>query len=142
MTKTTRRKLTAHEQGCAKRINKLWMEKRRAEKITQPVAADALKMTPSGFNQYINGKIPLNTDATYQFAQYFGVKPRDIDPHWLGGEEKPEGVQDVDEIYNAVSRITTKEQDLAAVQAIAGRVSPKDAIRLARFFLDRAEAGL
>jgi plasmid maintenance system antidote protein VapI len=137
MAKTIRRKLTALERECAQRINKLWLEKKRAEKISQPVAAEALQMTTSGFNQYVNGKIPLNTDATYKFAIYFGVDPRDIDPRWLGGDVRQRHAE-----FEAILKTTNKAQDLAAVKAIAGRTSAKDAIKFARLFLDRVEAGL
>lgn len=144
MTKTKRRELTAHERDCAKRINKLWQDKKRDEKLSQPDAAEALKMTTSGFNQYINGKIPLNTDATFRFARYFGVDPRRIDPQWLGGEENssPKRITEPAAEYEALLEITTKEQDLTSITEIIGRVSPKDALRIARLFLDRAEAGL
>lgn len=140
MARTTRRELTTHERECAKRINKLWQEKKRREKISQPVAAEALDMTTSGFNQYINGVIPLNTNATYKFAKYFGVDPHEIDPKWLGGPGN--SVRDIEGEYEAILKLTTREQDLAAVKAIAGRVSPKDALIFARLFLDQAEAGL
>ena len=96
-------------------------------------------MTTSGFNQYINGKIALNTDATYKFARYFGVDPQEIDPQWLGGANKG---TDREAKYEAILGLTTREQDLMAVKTIAARTSSKDAITLARLFLDRVEAEL
>lgn len=172
-----RRQLTEEEKSCAERVKALWLAKKEADKISQAAAAKELGMSASGLNQYINGVIPLNTDATYKLARYFGVSPLDIDPNWLedGGDRnlieqrsavdavrleiagKPgqppsprpshstpptRGGKPISPEYYAVASALTSEKELAAVIAIADKVSPTDAIVIAEYFLARAKAGI
>lgn len=135
-----RRELTAHEKACAERANALWRKKKRAEKTSQAAAAAELGMTSSAFNQYINGKIPMNTDATAKIAAYLGVSPRDINPSWLA-EKTAAGTGLEAELLELLD--ASKPSDwVAGFKQAASKVSPKDAMKIARFFLDRAESGL
>lgn len=42
-----------------------------------------MDMTQGAVSQYLNGKIPLGTDATISFAHLFGCHPSDIRPGYL-----------------------------------------------------------
>jgi transcriptional regulator with XRE-family HTH domain len=81
MTKTTkRRELTAREKAAQKNLFKLWTEKKGELGLTQESAADRMGFKTQGaVNQYLNGKIPLNTDAVIKFSTLLGVDPTDID---------------------------------------------------------------
>lgn len=81
-----RRELTNREKACATRLKALWLEKKHREGLSQEKAGEALGMSAGALNQYLNGKIPLNTDVTFRFAQYFGVPPQEINPEWLGAD--------------------------------------------------------
>lgn len=85
MPKTSRRKLTAAEQQVAARTKSRWLEKKQAEKLTIESAAHTMGFSGSAFSQYINGQIPMSTDAVKRFADYLGVRPTQLDPNWLGG---------------------------------------------------------
>lgn len=116
---------------------------KKAEKISQQEAAYRIGMTASGFNQYINGKIPLNTDATALLAGFFGVKPREIDPDWLKDPKGGSPTQDeLDAEFEDIIQSWSPAQEIVLAQSLADRTSPKNALRIARIFLDRAESGL
>jgi plasmid maintenance system antidote protein VapI len=136
LTMVKRRNLTDHEKACATRAKGLWLVKKEKERISQIVAGDALGMTDSAFNQYINGKIPLNTDIVARMANYFGVSPRAIDPLWLNvGSESME--TELLDMLNDYSRA----EFLANLQKVAAKTPPADALKIARYFLDRAATG-
>jgi transcriptional regulator with XRE-family HTH domain len=124
---------------CARRANKLWQAKKRKEKMSQASAADELGISASGFNQYINGRIALNTDIVAALASFFGVSPREIDPGWLalGGD-----TETLDAEFERLSLLTTEQQDFAAIKSMSDRVSPADAMKYALLFLERAKSGL
>lgn len=132
-----RRTLTPEEKACADRAKSLWLAKMRRERLTQADAAAKLGFSVSAFSQYINGKIPLNTDTTAALAKYFGVSPRDINPGWLNNTAEP-----LDAEYLATIAVLSDDQILQAMESVAQKASPRAAMRLARLFLDRAEAGL
>lgn len=140
---TKRRELTEKEKACAARANKLWLKLKREEGLSQEGAGARIKMSASGFSQYVNGKIPLNTNATAKLAFLFGVNPREIDPDWL--KDREEGtplLNEMDPEFSEILARTSPGQDIAAIQSIAARVSPGDALQIARVFLARVEAGL
>lgn len=80
-----RRELTAHEKAVAATTKKLWLARKKRDRLNQDDAAEALEFSTSAFSQYINGAIPMGTDAVKKFADYLGVHPTDIDEQWLGG---------------------------------------------------------
>ena len=115
----SRRELTPAELEAAANARQFWLEKKRTERLTQDDAAFALSMTTSGFSQYINGKIPLNTDATKRFADYFGVSPTDIDKGWLGGT-------DALSTLNMVMESQIEDSPaLQAVRNLRGKMTPR-----------------
>jgi len=48
-------------------------------RITQQEAATQMKITQPCFNQYLHGKIKLNTDTVIKFATLFNIPPSKID---------------------------------------------------------------
>lgn len=49
--------------------------------LTQVEAAKQMGISQPCFNQYLKGKIPLNTDTIIKFAILFDIAPSEIDPH-------------------------------------------------------------
>ena len=47
--------------------------------LTQSEAAKQMGISQPCFNQYLKGKIPLNTDTVIKFATLFDVAPSEID---------------------------------------------------------------
>ncbi|CAI0728609.1 helix-turn-helix domain-containing protein [Serratia grimesii] len=73
--------LDAAEIEAASRLKKIWDEKKITLRLTQEKAADALGFsTQATVSHYLNGTMPLNTDATLKFAALLGVKPEAIRP--------------------------------------------------------------
>ncbi|MEQ4511795.1 MAG: helix-turn-helix domain-containing protein [Dickeya sp.] len=73
--------IDTNAQADAERLRRIWDEKKIELRLTQEKAADALGFeTQSTVSQYLNGKNPLNTDATLKFAALLGVKPEEIKP--------------------------------------------------------------
>jgi transcriptional regulator with XRE-family HTH domain len=130
-----RRELTPHEKACAARARALWLIKKEKDGLSQMAAGHALGISDSAFNQYIKGKIPLNTDMVARLAAFFGVSARDIDPLWLqnGGETLES------ELLDLLSRADRAEL-LTGIKEAADRMPPADALKIARLFLDRASA--
>lgn len=136
LTMVNRRELTPHEKSCAARLKALWLVKKEKEKLTQLDAGLSLGMSDSAFNQYINAKIPLNTDMTARMAVYFGVRPREIDPLWL-----KEGGDNLEaELLDMLNEADSADL-MFSLKRVAEKSSPADALKIARFFLDRAAAG-
>ena len=138
-----RRKLTPEELAIADRAKSLWVSKKKAEKLSQSDAADSLGMSSSAFNQYINGVIPFNTDATLKFSKYFGVKPSVLNSEWLEEAETP-GIKEStnDTYFESLLEVIDDDQAIEEIRAVLSRISPKGALTVARLFLDRAEDGL
>lgn len=94
--------LDAAEADAAQRLRNIWNEKKITLRLTQDKAADALGFsTQATVSQYLNGNIPLNTEATLKFAALLGVKPEDIRP-------------DLAELMNYVRQTGTHVQDYSA----------------------------
>lgn len=73
--------LEADEAEATQRLRDIWNEKKVTLRLTQEKAAEALGFsTQATVSHYLNGNIPLNTDATLKFAALLGVKPEDIRP--------------------------------------------------------------
>ena len=47
--------------------------------LTQSEAAKQLGISQPCLNQYLNGRIPLNTDMVIKFANLFDIPPSSID---------------------------------------------------------------
>lgn len=83
--KMSRRPLTLNEKACAERLKRIWLQKARGLNLTQAEAASRLGWRSQGtVGQYLNGTIPLNTDAKFKFAKLLEVLPSEIDPELVG----------------------------------------------------------
>lgn len=81
MAKTKkRREFTAREKSAQQNLFRIWSEKKEELGLTQESAASEMGFKTQGaVNQYLNGKIPLNTDAVLKFAMLLRCAPKDID---------------------------------------------------------------
>jgi len=80
------RKLTLEEKQWQENLLRLWSaaKNRKDKPISQSKAADFMSITQGAVGQYLNGKIPLNTDAILLFSKYLEVFPGDINPTMQG----------------------------------------------------------
>lgn len=63
----------------SKNLKAAWNARKKELKLTQELAAELLGFESQGtVSQYLNGKIPVNTDAALKFAVLLKVKPEDI----------------------------------------------------------------
>lgn len=75
------RRITPEDKQAAVRLKKLWNEKKEALSLTQEKAAEELGFNTQGaVSQYLNGKVPLNTDTIIKFAKILHVSPEAIKP--------------------------------------------------------------
>lgn len=75
-----RRKLDAEQEADARRLKALW-EARFSGVISQEEVAHRCGWKTQGaFNQYLNGKIPLNLAALLKISVALGVEPHEISP--------------------------------------------------------------
>lgn len=75
------RQMTDQDKNASIRLKRIWDEKKKALGLTQEKAADALGFNTQGaVSQYLNGKVPLNTDTVIKFAKLLRVIPEDIKP--------------------------------------------------------------
>ena len=75
--KKTRKVIATPE--ASKNLKAAWNARKKELKLTQELAAELLGFESQGtVSQYLNGKIPVNTDAALKFAALLKVKPEDI----------------------------------------------------------------
>ena len=75
--------LTPRQKGIALNLKAIFERKKRELGLTQESAAKAMGWKTQGaVSNYLNGKIPLNTDAKLKFAKLLGVKVADFDPEF------------------------------------------------------------
>lgn len=75
----TSRQLSTEEAEWQRNLKRIWLEKKQALGLTQETAAArAGWKTQSTFNQFLNGKLALNTDAIYRLAKVLEVAPWEI----------------------------------------------------------------
>ncbi len=73
--------LTQQDTQNAARLKQIWNDNKDRLSLTQEKAADALGYATQGaVSQYLNGRVPLNIEATIRFASLLGVAPEDIRP--------------------------------------------------------------
>ena len=77
-----RRELTSEELEIAKAAKEIFDAKKKRMGLTQESAGAKLNMTQGAFNQYLNGRVPMNTDFKLRFAELMGVKVIDFDPEF------------------------------------------------------------
>lgn len=72
--------MTDSEKLWAANLKAVWKARKSELGLNQERAADIFGCTQSGISQYLNGRIPLNTDAIYKFAKMLDVPPHTINP--------------------------------------------------------------
>lgn len=73
--------LSPQETHWQQNLKRIWLEKKSTLKLTQESASAAAGWkTQSAFNQFLNGKLALNTDAIVRLARVLQVRPADINP--------------------------------------------------------------
>ena len=76
-----RRSLTDSEEICRANLKTIYESKKKSMGLTQEILADLLGWKSQGsVNSYINGRIPLNTDAKIAFSKALEISITDIDP--------------------------------------------------------------
>lgn len=105
-----RRELTATEKRMATALAKLWNDKKAQRHFSQLSASNEMGFSSqSSISQYLNAKIPLNTDAKIKFAKFLDVKISDFDPDF-----KPAGITSdqviIDELVEEVSDLSYENQ--------------------------------
>lgn len=84
------REVTQEELEDAKRLKRIWNEKKEALHLSQVKAARELGYNSQGaVSQYINGKVGLNLQAAAKFAKLLRVNVVDISPRLGKLVEKP-----------------------------------------------------
>lgn len=95
---SSRRKLKPKEMEVTGNLRSIWDQKKKSMKLTQESAAVLLGWTQGAVGQYLNGKIPLNTDAIIKWAALLKVQVQDIDP-------KSTLIINLDEAHNYMSTL-------------------------------------
>ena len=75
-----RRTLTDQEREWQRNLKSIWLRKKSELGLTQEkLAAKIGWRTQGAVTSYLNGRIPLNTDAKMKFAEALGVSVSEID---------------------------------------------------------------
>lgn len=73
--------LSPEQQGDVQRLKKLWDAKRQELGLTQANVAERFGIkNQTAISQYLNGRIPLNMEATAKFAKVLQVAIHEISP--------------------------------------------------------------
>jgi len=64
----------------AKRLRRIWDQKRKELGFTQETASERIGIGQSTVSQYLRGTVPLGIEATLKFSYFLGVDPREIRP--------------------------------------------------------------
>ncbi len=76
--------LNAVELESSKRLARIWHAKKKELGLSQERAAEIYGCSQANISQYLNAKIPLNTDAIFKFSKMLQVKPTEIRPDIQG----------------------------------------------------------
>lgn len=77
----SKRTITQADREAAKRLKRIWEEKKKDLHLTQEKAADQLGFkTQASVSHYLNCRIALGPVATLKFARLLDVSPQDIRP--------------------------------------------------------------
>lgn len=74
-----RRELTEQEISWARNLSRIWLASKAGHGLNQEWLADQVGMTQPAVGQYLNAKIPLNTDAICAFARALKIDVTEID---------------------------------------------------------------
>ena len=78
-----RRPLTNHEIDCAARLRSVWNREKEKRGFNQEDAKLEMGFkSQSAVSHYINGVIPLNTDAKIKFSRFLRCSIEEIDPNF------------------------------------------------------------
>lgn len=142
-----RRELTSEEMQWAANLKRLWLSRARNPKtnrrLSQEEAAErAGWVAQSTVSQYINGVIPLNTDAILKFAELIPCAPSDINPSLSKVAPKLWRVNEPDAEYSNEHTITppptSEEQEV--LQTLR-QASPEEREYLMQIFRLAAQRG-
>jgi len=80
-----RRQLTAEEKTVAGNLKKIFNTKKKELGLSQLTAAHVMGWKSQGaVGQYLNGEVPLNTDAKIKFSRLLEIEINDFDPAFDG----------------------------------------------------------
>lgn len=87
-----RRVLTKEELADVDRLRACWERRKGELRLTQSKAAEALGFSnQTAISQYINGRIPLNMEAAFKFAELLEVPIDELSPRYSKRVSKPQG---------------------------------------------------
>lgn len=78
----TNRTITPQDIAAARRLKKLWDQRKHKHGFTQASVAKQFGYTQSAVSQYLSGTIALNTDTVLNFAKILRCQPEDIRPEF------------------------------------------------------------
>lgn len=67
----------------AKRLQTLWLRKKRELHLTQEQVAADCGWTQGAFGHYLHGRVSLNLEAVLKLARVLEVNPTEITERWL-----------------------------------------------------------
>lgn len=119
---TKRRPLTAEERLAKDNLRRIWEEKKGPLKLTQESAAHRFGWkNQSAAGQYLNGTIPLNTEAALRFAALLQVAPSDIDPRVQ--DLLPLGISEPSSAYDSSRYVFANKVNGPIIQSGTGGIS-------------------
>ena len=74
------RKMTELDIEAARRLRAIWEQRKLERRFTQETASEHLGMNQSAVSMYVRGSVPLGIEATFKFAYFLDVDPREIRP--------------------------------------------------------------
>lgn len=77
-SKRKKKPLTPEARRQFEQLRTYWRENRKRAGLTQQKAADALGISRSAVEQYLQGKVPLNIKTMMHFSRLFQVRPQII----------------------------------------------------------------
>jgi len=79
----SRRELTPEERGDQQRLRQAWERRKGELHLTQKDAAQAMGFkNQTAISQYITGRIPLNMEAAFKFAELLQVTVEELSPRF------------------------------------------------------------
>lgn len=118
MAKTKRRELNASERLAQQNLRRIWDAKKGELGLTQESAAEKMGFSTQGaVGHYLNGHIPLNTDAVIKFSRLLKVKPTEIDKEFAVFEDliqqptKTAGKSDRQALHDEIDRLPDRLLD-------------------------------
>ena len=103
--------LTQEELQWAANLKRVWLRKKKELSLSQEKVAELYGCTQGNVSQYLNAKIPLNTNAVYKFARILQVAPTEINPTItdLIPSLDPSNVRSAMDLLPLIERLPPKE---------------------------------